>query len=234
MTADPCRPTTRPSGRLHGRRATPPRRPRSRSCSTGSPRRYDLMNLLISAFQEPRWRRRLVARARPPSRAAPRSTSRPGPARWPPTCTRASSPSGGCSGVDLSPGMTAVARQRYAGRPGLDVRGGRRARPPDRGRDVRRRHHRLRHAQPARLPARVRGDGALRPARRPGPVPGDRAARGPALARFMRWWFDRIVPGHRPARRPGRRVRLPRPERPGLPVARSGSRRSWARPVWST
>ena len=33
--------------------------------------RYDLMNLLISAFQEPRWRARLVARAglRPGGRA---------------------------------------------------------------------------------------------------------------------------------------------------------------------
>ena len=39
------------------------------------------------------------------------------------------------------------------------------------------------------------------------------------LARFMRWWFDRIVPAHRPGRRPGRRLRLPRPQRPGLPVA---------------
>ena len=31
-------------------------------------RRYDVMNLLISAFQEPRWQRRLVTTRRPPSR----------------------------------------------------------------------------------------------------------------------------------------------------------------------
>jgi len=46
--------------------------------------RYDLMNLLISAFQEPRWRRRLVA--------ALRWTWPPAPARWPPTSMHGSSP----------------------------------------------------------------------------------------------------------------------------------------------
>ena len=34
----------------------------------------------------------------------------------------------------------------------------------------------------------------------------------------MRWWFDRIVPLIGRRRRPGRRVRLPRPQRPGYPA----------------
>ena len=55
--------------------------------------RYDLMNLLISAFQEPRWRRRLVTHAAlQPGGAALDVAS--GPARWPRTCTRGCSRSG--------------------------------------------------------------------------------------------------------------------------------------------
>lgn len=46
--------------------------------------------------------------------------------------------------------------------PGTDVRGRRRAAPARRGRDVRRRHDRLRDAQPGRLPARLRGDAPSR------------------------------------------------------------------------
>ena len=44
------------------------------------------------------------------------------------------------------------------------------------------------------------------------------------LARFMRWWFDRIVPLIGRVAGPGRRLRLPRPERPQLSVARADRR----------
>lgn len=60
---------------------------------------YDPMNLLISAFQEPRWRRRAVTLTgvRP---GAGSSMSRPGRARWQRTCTT------GPSRVALSSGWT--------------------------------------------------------------------------------------------------------------------------------
>ena len=64
-------------------------------------RRYDLMNLLISAFQEPRWRRRLVDARGPAARATRRSTSRAAPARSRRTSTAGSAPFGRVLGVDL-------------------------------------------------------------------------------------------------------------------------------------
>ena len=57
---------------------------------------YDPMNLVISAFQEPRWRKRAVAL----TRAGPAtgcSTWRPGPARSPPISTGARSPAAASS-----------------------------------------------------------------------------------------------------------------------------------------
>jgi hypothetical protein len=47
--------------------------------------RYDLMNLLISAFQEPRWRRRLVDAAGLPPAGSRRGWARPA-GWWASTC----------------------------------------------------------------------------------------------------------------------------------------------------
>ena len=77
--------------------------------------RYDLMNLLISAFQEPRWRTRLVDARRPAARAAPRWTSRPGTGKVAADLHARVQPGGRVLGVDLSPGMTAVAQQPVRG-----------------------------------------------------------------------------------------------------------------------
>ena len=76
------RPTTRPPAPRPGP-ATPQPSRRSGSCSTGSRGRYDLMNLLICAFQEPRWRRRLVDHAGrdPAGRRGPRRRERHGQGR---------------------------------------------------------------------------------------------------------------------------------------------------------
>ena len=78
-------------------------------------RRYDLMNLLISAFQEPRWRRRLVSGTgvRPGGAALDVAS---GTGKVAADLHRRVQPGGRVLGVDLSPGMTRVARGRYAGR----------------------------------------------------------------------------------------------------------------------
>ena len=78
--------------------------------------RYDLLNLLISAFQEPRWRRRLVMHAglRPGGAALDVAS---GTGKVAADLHRLVQPGGRVLGVDLSPGMVAVARQRSPGRP---------------------------------------------------------------------------------------------------------------------
>ena len=85
--------------------------------------RYDLMNLLISAFQEPRWRKRLVTRAglRPGGAALDVAS---GTGKVAADLHARVQPGGRVLGVDLSPGMTAVAQQRYAGSRWPRVHGG--------------------------------------------------------------------------------------------------------------
>ena len=80
--------------------------------------RYDLMNLIISAFQEPRWRKRLVDHANlQPGGSALDVAS--GTGKVAADLHGRVQPGGRVLGVDLSPGMTAVAQRRYASRPGL-------------------------------------------------------------------------------------------------------------------
>ena len=133
------------------------------------------MNLVISAFQEPRWRRRAVRlTGRQAGRPAARRRHRHGQGRGRPPSPRAARwqrpRRRHLAGHDprRAAGASATGRARLRRR--------RRAGPADRGRDVRRRHDRLRDAQPARLPARVRRDGPLGPARRAGRLPRDRPA----------------------------------------------------------
>jgi demethylmenaquinone methyltransferase/2-methoxy-6-polyprenyl-1,4-benzoquinol methylase len=80
---------------------------------------YDPMNLAISAFQEPRWRRRAVelTGARPGDRLLDVAT---GTGKVAADLHARAQPGGSVLGVDISPGMIAVARRRYAGRLGLE------------------------------------------------------------------------------------------------------------------
>ena len=79
---------------------------------------YDLMNALISGFQEPRWRRRLVAATGlgPGGRALDVAT---GSGKVASDLHRRVGPGGTVLGIDLSPGMIAVARRQFGGREGL-------------------------------------------------------------------------------------------------------------------
>jgi demethylmenaquinone methyltransferase/2-methoxy-6-polyprenyl-1,4-benzoquinol methylase len=80
---------------------------------------YDPMNAVISAFQEPRWRRRAVAAAGlGPGMAAidvATGTGKVAADLW-----RRAQPGGRVLGVDLSPRMVHRAGRAFGGRPGLD------------------------------------------------------------------------------------------------------------------
>jgi demethylmenaquinone methyltransferase / 2-methoxy-6-polyprenyl-1,4-benzoquinol methylase len=80
---------------------------------------YDPMNLVISAFQEPLWRRRLVAATgtQPGHRVLDVAT---GTGKVAADLSARVGPNGRVLGVDLSPAMIAVATKRFAGRPGLE------------------------------------------------------------------------------------------------------------------
>jgi demethylmenaquinone methyltransferase / 2-methoxy-6-polyprenyl-1,4-benzoquinol methylase len=154
--------------------------------------RYDLMNLLISAFQEPRWRRLLVTRAalRPGMAAldVASGTGKVAADLW-----ERVRPGGHVQGVDLSPGMTAVAVERYAGRPGLDYVVGDALDLPtaDATFDAATIAFGMRN-----LPDYRRGFEEMARSVRPGGkvLCLEIARPRSRLARFMRWWFDRIVP----------------------------------------
>jgi len=154
--------------------------------------RYDLMNLLISAFQEPRWRRRLVKRAglRPGGSALDVAS---GTGKVAADLHRRVQPGGRVQGVDLSPGMTAVAKRRYADRPGLTyVVGDALALPTDDASfDAATIAFGMRN-----LPDYRQGFAEMARSVRPGGrvLCLEIARPRSRLARFMRWWFDRIVP----------------------------------------
>ncbi len=154
--------------------------------------RYDVMNLLISAFQEPRWRQRLVARSGVgPGGSALDVAS--GTGKVAADLNRRVQPGGRVMGVDLSPGMTAVAQQRYGGRAGLVyVVGDALALPTEGGAfDAATIAFGMRN-----LPDYRQGFAEMARSVRPGgrvlclEIARPRSRR----ARFMRWWFDRIVP----------------------------------------
>jgi demethylmenaquinone methyltransferase/2-methoxy-6-polyprenyl-1,4-benzoquinol methylase len=153
---------------------------------------YDPMNLAISAFQEPRWRRRLVEQARlHPGGSALDVAS--GTGKVAADLHRRVQPGGRVLGVDLSPGMTAVAQQRFAGRAGLEFRvGDALALPTQDGTfDAATIAFGMRN-----LPDYRRGFEEMARSVRPGgrvlclEITRPRSR----LARILRWWFDRIVP----------------------------------------
>jgi demethylmenaquinone methyltransferase/2-methoxy-6-polyprenyl-1,4-benzoquinol methylase len=154
--------------------------------------RYDLMNLLISAFQEPRWRKRLVdATALAPGGSALDVAS--GTGKVAADLQARVGASGRVLGVDLSPGMTAVAQKRYASRPGLGYLVGNAMELPTRvGEfDAATIAFGMRN-----LPDYGRGFAEMVRSVRPGGrvLCLEIARPRSRLARFMRWWFDRIVP----------------------------------------
>ena len=154
--------------------------------------RYDLMNLLISAFQEPRWRRRLVAAAglRPGGSALDVAS---GTGKVAADLHARVQPGGQVQGVDLSPGMTAVAVERYGSRPGLAYTVGDALHLPteDATFDAATIAFGMRN-----LPDYGRGFAEMARSVRPGGkvLCLEIARPRSRLARFMRWWFDRIVP----------------------------------------
>jgi len=155
-------------------------------------RRYDLMNLLISAFQEPRWRKKLVTRSGlRPGQAALDVAS--GTGKVAVDLHARVQPGGRVQGVDLSPGMTAVAQRRYGDRPGLSYMVGDALALPteDASFDAATIAFGMRN-----LPDYRQGFAEMARSVRPGGLVLCLEIARPRsrLARFMRWWFDRIVP----------------------------------------
>lgn len=155
-------------------------------------RRYDLLNLIISAFQEPRWRRHLVDRAglRPGGAALDVAS---GTGKVAADLHRRVQPGGQVLGVDLSPGMTAIAQRRCVGRPGLRyVVGDALALPTDDAAfDAATIAFGMRN-----LPDYRQGFAEMARSVRPGGrvLCLEIARPRSRLARFSRWWFDRVVP----------------------------------------
>jgi demethylmenaquinone methyltransferase/2-methoxy-6-polyprenyl-1,4-benzoquinol methylase len=153
---------------------------------------YDPMNLVISGFQEPRWRRRAVALAAlgPGGRAIDVAT---GTGKVAADLARATQPGGEVLGVDLSPGMIGVARRRHASQPGLAwVVGDALALPAEDGRfDAATIAFGMRN-----LPDYERGFAEMARVVRPGGrvVCLEIARPRSRLARVLSWWFDQVVP----------------------------------------
>jgi demethylmenaquinone methyltransferase/2-methoxy-6-polyprenyl-1,4-benzoquinol methylase len=158
----------------------------------GISRVYDPLNLLISAFQEPHWRRRAVALAkvRPGGRAIDIAT---GTGKVAADLHRRVQPAGEVLGVDISPGMIGIARRRFDGRAGLTfVVGDALALPaPDAAFDAATIAFGMRNLPDYRL-----GFAEMRRVVRPGGrvVCLEIARPRRRLARILSAWFDRIVP----------------------------------------
>lgn len=155
-------------------------------------RLYDPLNLAISAFQEPRWRRRLVEAAGlgPGGRALDVAT---GTGKVAGDLLARARPGGRVVGIDLSPGMLEVARRRFAGTSGIEfVVGDALALPvPDDAFDAATIAFGMRNLPDYRL-----GFAEMARAVRPGGrvLCLEIARPRSRLARLLRWWFDRVVP----------------------------------------
>ena len=154
--------------------------------------RYDLMNLLISAFQEPRWRRRLVRAAGLKAGGSALDVAS-GTGKVAFDLWKVAQPGGRVQGIDLSPGMTSVAQQRYAGLSGLSYAVGDALALPtaDASFDAATIAFGMRN-----LPDYRQGFAEMARSVRPGGrvLCLEIARPRSPLARCMRWWFDRIVP----------------------------------------
>ena len=153
---------------------------------------YDPMNLVISAFQEPRWRGRAVklTGARPGDRLLDVAT---GTGKVAADLHKRAQPGGSVLGIDISPAMIGVARRRFAGRPGLQFMvGDALALPTEDGTfDAATIAFGMRN-----LPDYAKGFAELARSVRPGGrvVCLEIARPRSRLARMLQFWFDKIVP----------------------------------------
>jgi demethylmenaquinone methyltransferase/2-methoxy-6-polyprenyl-1,4-benzoquinol methylase len=153
---------------------------------------YDPMNLVISAFQEPRWRKRAVklTRTHPGDRLLDVAT---GTGKVAADLHAHARPGGSVLAVDISPGMIGVAKRRFADRPGLEfVVGDAMALPTEDGTfDAATIAFGMRN-----LPDYGKGFAEMARSVRPGGrvVCLEIARPESRLARILQFWFDRIVP----------------------------------------
>ena len=153
---------------------------------------YDPMNLVISAFQEPRWRKRAVklTGAYPGDRLLDVAT---GTGKVAADLYKRAQPGGSVLGVDISPGMISVAQRRFGDRPGLEyVVGDAMALPTEDGTfDAATIAFGMRN-----LPDYGKGFAEMARSVRPGGkvVCLEIARPGSRPARILQFWFDTIVP----------------------------------------
>jgi demethylmenaquinone methyltransferase/2-methoxy-6-polyprenyl-1,4-benzoquinol methylase len=153
---------------------------------------YDPMNLVISAFQEPRWRKRAVklTGTRPGDRLLDVAT---GTGKVAADLHARAQPGGSVLGVDISPGMIGLAQRRFGDRPGLEfIVGDALALPTEDGTfDAATIAFGMRN-----LPDYGQGFAELARSVRPGGrvVCLEIARPRSRPARVLQFWFDRIVP----------------------------------------
>jgi demethylmenaquinone methyltransferase/2-methoxy-6-polyprenyl-1,4-benzoquinol methylase len=153
---------------------------------------YDPMNLVISGFQEPRWRRRAVelSGVRPGGRLLDVAT---GTGKVAADLFARAQPGGTVLGVDISPRMIALARRRHEGRAGLEFAvGDALALPTEDGSfDAATIAFGMRN-----LPDYRRGFEEMARSVRPGGrvVCLEISRPSSRLSRLLQLWFDRIVP----------------------------------------
>ena len=153
---------------------------------------YDPMNLVISAFQEPRWRKRAVklANVKPGHRVLDVAT---GTGKVAADLHRKVQPGGSVLGVDISPAMIRVAQRSFADRSGLTyVVGDALALPTEDGTfDAATIAFGMRN-----LPDYGQGFAEMARSVRPGGrvVCLEIARPRSRLARILQFWFDKIVP----------------------------------------
>ncbi len=191
MTQPDPDPATTPSGESTGR-GNAAQTAEVRAMFDRIARVYDPMNLVISAFQEPRWRRRLVSGAALRAGGSALDVAS-GTGKVAADLHGRVRPGGRVVGVDISPGMIDVARRRYADRRGLTYAVGDALALPteDASFDAATIAFGMRN-----LPDYRRGFEEMARSVRPGGrvLCLEIARPRSRLARFMRWWFDRIVP----------------------------------------
>lgn len=153
---------------------------------------YDPMNLVISAFQEPRWRKRAVALTvvQPGDRVLDVAT---GTGKVAADLNAKAQPGGRVLGVDISPAMIGIAKRRFADRPGLTfVVGDALALPTEDGSfDAATIAFGMRN-----LPDYAKGFAELARSVRPGGkvVCLEIARPRSRPAQILQFWFDKIVP----------------------------------------